>query len=102
MARNQVAVHVTKDAWVELTGGAATKISWSIVTTEEKTNGVYLRVTTNGTAPTQDYGLRFAPNETPELNRTILDYQAGVAGATRVWVKAVKDSVLVVVSDDSV
>jgi len=102
MARNQQPVTVTKDDWVQLTGGNATKITWQIATNEEKTNGVYLRVTSNTTAPTEVYGLRFSAWDDPEINRTITDYQAGVAGANRVWVKAVKDSLVVVVSDDSV
>ena len=102
MARNQAAVHVHTGTWTELTGGNATKITWQVVSNEEKLNGVYIRVTANGTAPTEDYGLHFGTWDDPEINRAITDYQAGVAGATRVWAKAIKEAVVVVVSDDSV
>lgn len=102
MARNQAVVHVPTGIWTQLTGGDATKITWEIATAEEKLNGVYIRVTDNDTAPTEDYGLRFGTWTDPEINRTITDYRAGVAGAKRVWAKAIKEAVVVVVSDDSV
>jgi hypothetical protein len=102
MARNQVSVNVPTGAWTQLTGGDATKITWQIVSDEEKVNGVYIRVTDNGTAPTEAEGLRFSTWDDPEINRTIVDYRAGVAGSKRVWAKAVKEALTVVVSDDSV
>jgi hypothetical protein len=102
MARNQQAVHVPVGVWTELTGGDATKITWEIATAEDKLNGVFIQVTDTATAPTADYGLRFGTWTDPEINRTITDYRAGVAGAKRVWAKAIKEAVVVFVSDDSV
>jgi hypothetical protein len=102
MARNQEAVQVPVGVWTELTGGDATKITWQIVTNEEKLNGVFLRVTSNTVAPTEQYGLHFSTWDDPEINRTVTDYQAGFSGAKRVWAKAIKEAVVVLVSDDSV
>ena len=102
MARNQAAVHVPVGVWTELTGGDATKITWQIVSNEDKLNGVYVRVTDTGTAPTDQYGLHFATWDDAEINRALTDYRAGVAGSKRVWAKAIKEAVVVVVSDDSV
>jgi hypothetical protein len=102
MARNQAVVHVPTGTWTQLTGGDATKITWEIASAEEKLNGVWIRVTDNGTAPTEEYGIRFAGWTDPEINRVITDYRAGVAGSKRVWAKAIKEAVVVVVSDDSV
>lgn len=102
MARNQAAVHVPAGVWTQLTNADATKITWQVVSNEDKLNGVFLRVTDNGTAPTEDYGLHFNTWDDPQINRTITDYRAGVAGAKRVWLKAIKEAVVVLVSDDSV
>ena len=99
MARNQALVPVATNTWTELTGGDATKITWQIVTPEEKLNGVFIRVTATATAPTGNFGLRFYNMEDPEINRTITDY---AAGGKRVWAKAIKNPVMVLVSDDSV
>jgi hypothetical protein len=102
MARNQAAVHVPVGVWTELTGGDATKITWQIVSNEEKLNGVFIRTTDNSTAPTEDYGLHFGNWDDHEINRPLTDYRAGVTGAKRVWAKAIKEAVVVLVSDDSV
>jgi hypothetical protein len=102
MARNQTPVQVPVGTWTELTGGDATRITWQIVSNEEKLNGVFVRVTPTEVAPTEQYGLHFATWDDHEINRLITDYQAGVAGAKRVWAKAIKEPVVVVVSDDSV
>jgi hypothetical protein len=102
MARNQEAVHVPTGVWTQLTGGDATKITWQIVSNEEKLNGVFLRVTDNATAPTELYGLHFATWDDHEINRTVADYRAGAGAPKRVWAKAIKEAVVVVVSDDSV
>lgn len=102
MARNQVALHVGTTDWVELTGGDATKITWQIVTSEDKLNGVYIRVTETAVAPTEQYGLRFSTWNDPEVNRTITSYIADVGAPKRVWAKAIKEAVVVLVSDNSV
>jgi hypothetical protein len=102
MARNQVPVHVPTNDWVELTGGDATVITWNIVTNEEKLNGVYLRTTDDTTKPTEQYGLHFSTWDDPEINRTIANYRAGAGSPKRVWAKAIKEAVVVLVSDNSV
>lgn len=102
MARNQAAIHVPTDDWVELTGGDATAITWQIVSAEEKLNAVFIRTTANTTKPTEQYGLRFSTWDDPEINRTITDYTAGVGSPVRVWAKAIKEAVVVIASDNSV
>jgi len=102
MARNQAAVHVPNNDWVELTGGDATKITWQIVSNEDKLNGVFIRTTDDTTKPTEQYGLHFSTWDDPEINRTVSDYRAGAGSPKRVWAKAIKEAVVVMVSDNSV
>ena len=101
MARNQETVHIGS-SWVEITGGAATVITFQIVSAEDlEADGIYVRVTADATAPTGSYGLLYRPNK-GEMNIPLAELAVGQVGGARVWARSVnREAVLVFVSDDS-
>ena len=101
MARNQEPISVGR-TWTELTDGDATKISFQIVTLEDREqDGIYIYCTEDGTAPTATYGHLFHPPY-GELNRTIADLAIGLTTPVRVWARTIsEENVVVLVSDDS-
>ena len=101
MAQNQAAVLVDKDDWYQLTNADATAISFQIVTDEEWRNGIFVRVTDDATKPTAEYGFRYGPKSDLTYNLTLLSLRAGAGAPKRVWAKALRDAVVVIVSDNS-
>jgi hypothetical protein len=100
MARNQATVNITTDSWTELTGGDATKVSFQIVTPEEKHAGVYIRTTDNATAPTANYGWVYL-GYYGESNVLLTELNIGSAVPKRVWAKGIKSPCVMFVSDNS-
>ena len=101
MARNQAEVLVNNNDWYELTNADATTITWQIVENYDWANYVYIRVTDDATKPTEQYGLRFSSDNDPEVNRALTAYRGGAGTPKRVWAKASKEPVVVLVSDNS-
>lgn len=100
MARNQETVTVTPENWTQLTLNDASKISFQIVSGLDADNGVYIRGTSDTTAPTETYGLQYRQYY-GELARPLADLFIGLTSPTRVWAKAIKRPVVLLVSDDA-
>ena len=101
MARNQAVVTVGTDDWYQLTNADATVISFQIITNEEERNGVFVRVTDDGTKPTEAFGFRYNAETDINYNLTLLSLRAGAGTPKRVWAKAIREAVDLVVSDNS-
>lgn len=90
MARNQEPVDVSNIAWVQLTNSAVTDITFQVLSGE-----VYIRYTNGATIPAEEVGFIAATYDGP-VNKALSELTV-LAGADRVWARAVGRKALVIV-----
>lgn len=100
MARNTAEILITNSAYVELTGGDATKIT---ITFLADGSGIMLRTSATASLPSAgSIGHRYLSNNPNLINATLANLNPAVSLGKRVYARAIAEPVTLVVSDDSV
>lgn len=94
MPRNQATVFCERDVWTELTNSDSSEITFQV-----QTSCIYVRFTSDTTAPTETRGLEYAEGE-GELQKALVDLTS-LVGADRVWARPVGGRRAVVVVDSN-
>ena len=80
MAQDQQTITCPDGTWTQLTNADVTSITFEVLS-----GSVYIRFTTDTTAPTEDHGLLYQKSQ-GELKRDLADLTY-LAAADRVWAK---------------
>ena len=78
MARNQATVFCPPNVWTQLTNSDVSEATFQV-----QSSSVFVRFTTNSTAPTETSGLKYMEGE-GELQKLMSDLTS-LSGAVRIW-----------------